>query len=89
MVKTTICLDGMSCAMSEAQVRDILCREFGDGINTIRASARKNMVEILSSALIAESGIREILKPAGCAVKSYRSEPYVKESFIEKLKKFF
>ena len=80
MVKTTLQIDGMACAMCESHVNDAVrnaCK-----VKKVTSSHKKGECEILSEELLDESALRSAISNTGYLVLGVTAEPYVKKGLF-------
>lgn len=73
MIKTTIKIDGMVCAMCEAHIRDALRRELP--ISRVRASHKRGVAFCESRDSLSEEAIRKTVEATGYRVTAVTSAP--------------
>lgn len=72
MVKITVQIEGMACAMCESHVNDAIRREF-DVVSVCSSHSDKN-TEILAKDPINEEKIAEVVESIGFKVLSVKTE---------------
>ncbi len=80
MVKTTLQIDGMMCAMCESHVDDAVrnaCK-----VKKVTSSHKKGKCEILSEETLDEGALCSAVEATGYRVLGCASEPYVKKSLF-------
>ncbi len=79
MIKTTLTVDGMMCAMCESHINDTIRYRFP--IKKVASSHTKGTTEIISKDPIDEEALREAIGKTGYKVLEIQSEPYEKKRF--------
>ena len=79
MIKTTVGIDGMMCAMCESHVNDAIRKSFD--VKKVSSSHSKKQTEIISEEAIDEDKLRAVIDETGYTVLSVDSEPYKKKGF--------
>lgn len=72
MIRTTVQIDGMMCAMCEAHVNDAVRAAFP--VKKVTSSHTKGTAVILSDAPLDERALREAIGKTGYHVLSFREE---------------
>ena len=85
MIKTTVTVDGMACAMCEAHVRDALRRELP--VTRVTASHKRGEAVMESEAPLSEEAIREALAATGYRVTAVTAAPYEPRGFLAWLRR--
>ncbi|MBQ3330057.1 MAG: heavy-metal-associated domain-containing protein [Ruminococcus sp.] len=79
MIKTTITIDGMMCAMCESHVNDTIRNNFK--IKKVASSHAKGTTDIISESALDEAALRETIGKTGYKVLEIKTEPYEKKKF--------
>ncbi len=79
MIKTTLKIDGMMCAMCESHINDTVRRDFR--VKKVSSSHAKGICEIISETALDEALLREKIGATGYRVEAVKSEPYEKKRF--------
>lgn len=79
MIKTTIIVDGMMCAMCESHINDTVRRGFN--VKKVTSSHTKGVTEVLSDSALDEAALREAIGKTGYQVLDVQSQPYEKKRF--------
>ena len=74
MIKTTLQIEGMACAMCESHVNDAI--RSVDAVKKVTSSRKKGTSEILSDIPLDERTLRTAIEATGYRVLSCTSEPY-------------
>ena len=82
MVKTTLTIDGMMCAMCESHVNDAV--RTAATVKKVTSSHKKGRTEIMSEDALDEARLRAAIEATGYRVLSYTAEPYEKRGFFGK-----
>ena len=82
MVKTTLTIDGMMCAMCESHVNDAV--RAAATVKKVTSSHKKGRTEIVSEDALDEARLRAAIEATGYHVLSYTAEPYEKRGFFGK-----
>lgn len=82
MVKTTLTIDGMMCAMCESHVNDAV--RGAATVKKVTSSHKKGRTEIVSEGALDEAQLRAAIEATGYRVLSYAAEPYEKRGFFGK-----
>jgi len=80
MVKTTLQIDGMACAMCESHINDAVrnaCK-----VKKVTSSHKKGTCEILSEEPLDEGALRSAISATGYLVLGVTAEPYVKKGLF-------
>lgn len=80
MVKTTLQIDGMMCAMCESHVNDAVrnaCK-----VKKVTSSHKKGTCVIFSEETLDEGALRSAVGATGYLVLGVKSEPYVKKGLF-------
>ena len=80
MVKTTLAIDGMMCAMCESHVNDAVRGAMR--VKKVTSSHKKGVTEILSEDTPSEESLRAAIEATGYRVLSYASVPYEKHGLF-------
>ncbi len=80
MVKTTLTIDGMACAMCESHVNDAVRGAFA--VKKATSSHKKGTCEILSEEALDETALRAAVEATGYRVTGCVSEPYRKKGLF-------
>ena len=80
MVKTTVKIDGMVCAMCEAHVNDAVRNNFS--VQSVKADKNKGQAEIVSDAELDAAKLKGIISETGYTVGEIVTEPYKKKGFL-------
>ena len=79
MIKTTVRVGGMSCAMCESRVNEAVRRAFP--VKKVTSSRKKGATEIVSDAPLDADAMRGAIAATGYAVGGISAEPYEKKGF--------
>ena len=79
MIKTTLKIDGMMCAMCESHINDTIRKDFT--VKKVSSSHTKGITEIISEAELDENALSESIGKTGYKVLAYSAEPYEKKKF--------
>lgn len=79
MIKTTLIIDGMMCAMCESHINDTIRQSFR--IKKVSSSHTKGTTEIISDAPLDEAALRDAVGKTGYKVLDCKEEPYEKKRF--------
>lgn len=79
MIKTTLKIDGMMCAMCESHINDTIRKDFH--VKKVSSSHTKGITEIISEAELDENALSESIGKTGYKVLAYSAEPYEKKKF--------
>lgn len=86
MIKTTVGIDGMMCAMCESHINDVIRKNFM--VKKVSSSHVKALCEIISENEIDEAKLKKAISDTGYSVTSFKAEPYEKKkglfSFLSK-----
>ena len=82
MVKTTLTIDGMMCAMCESHVNDAV--RTAATVKKVTSAHKKGRTEIVSEDALDEARLRAAIEATGYRVLSYTAEPYEKRGFFGK-----
>ena len=82
MIKTTLQIDGMACAMCESHVNDTVRKHFA--VKKVSSSHRKGLTEILSENALDEEKLKQAVDATGYKVLSVKTEEYVKKGLFGK-----
>lgn len=80
MVKTTLQIDGMACAMCESHINDAVrnaCK-----VKKVTSSHKKGTCEIISDESLDEGALRSAISATGYLVLGATVEPYVKKGLF-------
>ena len=80
MVKTTLAIDGMMCAMCESHVNDAVRAAIP--VKKVTSSHRKGRTEIITDAAPDEQALRAAIEATGYRVLSCESVPYEKKGLF-------
>ncbi len=80
MVKITLGIDGMRCAMCEAHMNTAINDNFK--VKKVVSSHEKNATVIVSREEISEEKLRDIVKEQGFELVTFKSEPYEKKGLF-------
>ena len=80
MVKTTVKIEGMVCAMCEAHVNDAVRNNFT--VKSVKADKDKGQAEIVSDAELDAAKLKGIISETGYTVGEIVTEPYKKKGFL-------
>ena len=80
MVKTTLTIDGMMCAMCESHVNDAV--RAAATVKKVTSSHKKGRTEIVSEDAPDETRLRAAIEATGYRVLSYSTEPYEKRGLF-------
>ena len=80
MVKTTLTIDGMMCAMCESHVNDAV--RAAATVKKVTSSHKKGRTEIVSEDAPDETRLRAAIEATGYRVLSYSAEPYEKRGLF-------
>ena len=80
MVRTTLQIDGMMCAMCESHVNDAVRGAFS--VRKVSSSHKKGTCEIVSGEALDEGKLRTAIEATGYRVLSCASEPYKKRGLF-------
>ena len=75
MIKTTLHIDGMACAMCEAHVCDTI-RKAIPNARKATASHRKGEATFLTDVPVDEAALKKAFEPTGYVCLSVQSAPY-------------
>lgn len=84
MVKITLGVEGMRCAMCEAHINDAIRARFK--VKKVTSSRGKKETVIISEADLSEGELRGVIGEMGYELISFCSEPYEKRGFFQKSK---
>ena len=79
MIKTTLKIDGMMCAMCESHINDTIRREFS--VKKVASSHGKGTTEIISEDPLDEDKLKRAVSKTGYKVLEMTAEPYEKKRF--------
>lgn len=79
MVKITMEIEGMACAMCEAHVNDAVRKAFS--VKKIKSSHTKGKTEIIMEEKPDEKALTEAVSGTGYTVRSVKTEPFEKKGF--------
>lgn len=79
MIKTTLIIDGMMCAMCESHINDTIRQRFH--VKKVTSSHTKGITEIISEDPLDEAALREGIGQTGYKVLDIRTAPYEKKRF--------
>ena len=79
MIKITMKIDGMMCAMCEAHMNEAVQKAFG--VKNVTSSHDKGETEFIAEPAPDEAKLRETVEKAGYKFVSYSTEPYEKKGF--------
>lgn len=77
MIKTTLKIDGMMCAMCESHINDAIRKDFD--VKKVSSSHTKGITQIISEVELNENAVRESIGKTGYKVLAYSAEPYEKK----------
>ena len=80
MVKTTVKIDGMVCAMCEAHVNDAVRNNFT--VKSVKADKNKGEAEIVSDVDLDTEKLKSVIGETGYTVGEIVTEPYKKKGFL-------
>ena len=80
MVKTTVKVDGMVCAMCEAHVNDAVRNNFT--VKSVKADRNKGEAEIVSDADLDAAKLKSVIAETGYTPGEIVTEPYKKKGFL-------
>lgn len=80
MVKTTLQIDGMACAMCESHVNDAVRNRFN--VKKVTSSHKKGTCEIVSEEPLDEGALHAAVSDTGYLVLGVTTEPYVKKGLF-------
>ena len=80
MTKTTVQVDGMSCAMCESHINEAVRKAFP--VKKVTSSRKKRLTEILSEAAPDPDALRAVITQTGYTVGEISSVPYEKKGFF-------
>ena len=80
MVKTTLQIDGMACAMCESHINDAVRNSFK--VKKVTSSHKKGICEIISEEPLDEGALRAAVSATGYLVLGVTSEPYQKKGLF-------
>ena len=83
MIKITLKIDGMMCAMCESHVNDAIRRNFQ--IKKVTSSHTKNTTEIIAQSDISDVEIEHALQETGYRLLESSREPYEKKGLFSSL----
>ena len=76
MIKMTLELEGMMCAMCENHMNDTLRKAFP--VKKVTSSHLKKQTVIVCDEAIAEEDLKKAIEPTGFNLLSVKTEPYKK-----------
>ena len=80
MVKTTVKIDGMVCAMCEAHVNEAIRNNFA--VKSVKADKAKGEAEIVSEAALDAARLKSIISETGYTAGEIVSGPFKKKGFL-------
>lgn len=80
MIKTTVKVDGMVCAMCESHVNDAVRNNFL--VRSVKADKNKGSAEIISDAELDAVKLKSVIGETGYTVGDIVTEPYKKKGFL-------
>lgn len=80
MIKTTVSVQGMMCAMCESHINDAVRAAFP--VKKVTSSRSKNETVILSDQPLDHEKIVQCISATGYDALSVREEPYEKKGFF-------
>ncbi len=83
MVKMTVGVKGMMCAMCESHVAGAVQDKFE--VEKVKADKGKENCVVIAAREIPETELRAAIDATGYETTSYQSEPYEKKGFFSKL----
>lgn len=83
MVKMTVGVKGMMCAMCESHVAGAVRDKFE--VKKVKADKGKENCVVIAAREIPETELRAAIDATGYETTSYQSEPYEKKGFFSKL----
>ena len=82
MVRITLGIEGMMCAMCEAHTNDAIRNNFK--VKKVKSSHEKNETEIIAPEKISRDELEKVISETGYKVTSYKFEPYEKKSLFKR-----
>lgn len=79
MIKTTLTIDGMMCAMCESHINDVIRRHFN--VKKVSSSHAKGITEIISEAPLDHDAVTKAVGKTGYRVTEISAAPYEKKRF--------
>lgn len=73
-MKTTVCVEGMACAMCEKHVNEAICREFGVAETDVSSSHEKKTTVFFSSEAPDKEKVKAVIEATGFKVTSVTVE---------------
>ncbi len=80
MVKTTLQIDGMMCAMCESHMNDAIRNNFP--VKKVSSSHQKGETEIVSETPLDETKLQSVIAATGYKLLSVETVPYAKKGFL-------
>lgn len=80
MIKTTLQIDGMMCAMCESHINDAVRNALS--VKKVTSSHKKGTCEIVSEEALDEAKLRAAVEATGYRVLACASEPYKKKGLF-------
>lgn len=87
MVKITLNIEGMVCAMCETHINETVRNAFP--VKKVTSSHTKKQTIIIAEQNITEQELKNVIEQTGYDVVGISSEPYEKKRFFPALKKSF
>ena len=84
MIKTTVKIDGMVCAMCESHVNDAVRNNFT--VKSVKADKDKGEAQIVSEAELDVSRLKSVISETGYTAGEVVTEPYKKKGFLDLFK---
>lgn len=84
MIKTTLGIDGMACAMCEAHVSEAIRK--AANVKKVTADHKKGEAVILSDEPLKEEALRAAIGATGYTVTTFAAGPYEKKGLFGFLK---
>lgn len=80
MVKMTVEIEGMACAMCEAHINEAVRNAFS--VKKVSSSHKRNKSVILTEQEIPEQELKRVIEQTGYELISVSSEPYEKKGMF-------
>ena len=81
MIKTTVTIEGMMCAMCEAHICETIRKAIPDA-KKVSASRNKNEASFLTQAPVDSDALRAAVNATGYTCRSVESAPYEKKGWF-------
>ena len=80
MIRTTVSVEGMACAMCEAHIDDAIRTAFP--VRKVISSRKKRETVILSEESLDQEALKRVIAAAGCTPLSVAEETFEKKGFF-------